>query len=113
MIIKLSLPNTCIPSIHFRKIDMTTKNSGDFIRFPHSVHPPPPLSAGGRVAVELLSNYKKGRLAKMSIFRGVAGKQGGLQFLHKNKLKFEIYNCKKRLKTKIVFSVTDRPSCFN
>ena len=49
----------------------------------------------------------------MSIFRGVAGKQGGLQFLHKNKLKFEIYNCKKSLKTKIVFFVTDRPSCFN
>ena len=104
MIIKLCLPNTRIPSIHFRKIDMTTKNSGDLIRFPHSV-------GGGRLNSYQIS--KRGGLPRCQFLEGVAGKQGGLQFLHKNKLKFEIYNCKKRLKTKIVFSVTDRPSCFN
>ena len=33
------IPICTYPSIHFRKIDMTKKNSGGFIR---STHPPPP-----------------------------------------------------------------------
>ena len=38
MIIQLSLAIYTYPTINFRKIDMTTKNSGGFIRFPHPPH---------------------------------------------------------------------------
>ena len=84
MIIKLSLPNTCIPSIHFRKIDMTTKNSGDFIRFPHSVHPPPPRSAaGGGGGGWQLNSYqisKRVGLPRCQFLEGLQGNREGCNF---------------------------------
>ena len=49
-------PYTLTPVIHFRKIDMTTKNSGCFIRF-HPPYPPPPHPdcSGGDDAMQHLS----------------------------------------------------------
>ena len=66
----------------------------------HSLHlqpPPPPFSAEG---IEPPTKYSKKGLERVSIFRGMLlGKRGwpcsrrghGLQFLHKNKLKSEIF----------------------
>ena len=54
---------------------------------------------------------KRGKLDRISIFRGVAGKEGwpfsgGLQFLHKNKLKSEILLTKKVFKNYYFFVIT-------
>ena len=71
------------------------------------------ISAGG---LNLLPNFQKkrgGRLGMITIFRwGLLGKIGvifirgvGVQLLHKNKLKSEIFNEKKSLLTKMFSSV--------
>ena len=67
----------------------------------HSVHPPT-LSAEGGGGVEPHQIFKKGELNRVSIFRGIAGKEGvtfsgGCSFYIKNKRKSEIFNNKKSL----------------
>ena len=69
----------------------------------------PPFFAG---RLNLQPNFqKRGGLGLTSAFRwGVAGKEGvtfsgGLQFSHKNKLKSDIVNDKKRLQAQIFFFI--------
>ena len=65
---------------------------------------------GGGGVLKLLPNFQKGGLDRVLIFRReLLGKrrlpfQGGVQFLHKNELKFETFNDKKFI-NKIFFSV--------
>ena len=77
-----------------------------------------PLSAG---KLSLQPNFQKGGGAWQDLnFRGrLLGKRGmtffkggggRLQFLHKNKLKFEIFNDKKSLQAKVFFSVITKNS---
>ena len=58
MIIRLFPPIYTYPPIHFKKIDMTRKNSGGSIRFPPP--PPSPMVQGKDDAMSMqLHGYKK------------------------------------------------------
>ena len=76
----------------------------------HSVHSAP-ISAGG---LSLLPNFQKGGLDRISIFSGVAGKDRGHFYrgggrgrwssFYIKKIKFEIFNDKRSLSTKMFLS---------
>ena len=68
---------------------------GFFLEWPHSMNPPPPFCWG----VEPTAKFSKRGVKRISIYRGVTF-LGGLQFLHLNKLKSEIFSDKKVYKQK-------------
>ena len=86
-----------IPEI-MRLIIMEMKMKNRSYRY-HSVHPLPFLQKGEGLRLQL--NFQKGRGPdRISIEEGGFFQWGGLQFLHKNKLKSEIFNDKKVCKQK-------------
>ena len=93
--------------------DYFLRTDPSIVRTPPYPTPPRPLSAGGG-GLNLQLNFQKGCLIGPQLLEGIAGKEGmpffrggreDCNFHIKNKLKSEIFNDKKSLLAKIVFSV--------